>query len=487
MKRKIIFFTKAPALNYGKSRLKNFLSAKDRYELSVFLIKDNLKVLEKSGYEFVVYFSGDIENLNFIDYEKIPQRGENLGDRMFNALKAELNSNDQVILLGSDLRGITLKLIESAFSGLNNSDCVIAPAEDGGYGLIGLRKPLDLFSNIVYSQSDVFEKTLQKATALDISIERLDTVRDIDEIIDLIKEELQTKDVEILGSGEYNLNYRFNKNFVCRINLGSQLHLGDEQITYEYNALKTLESSGVTPKPHYLKKNSTYIRKGFLVMDYLVGRPLNYDTDMSIAAYLLSRVHNLEFKDTDLIRVEQPFKAMFEECFEMYSVYKNSKIYNNSIGKYVEHFFDYVKELDIQDNISNPCIINTELNNRNFIINGDNSYIIDWEKPLIGEAEQDLAHFLVPTTTNWKTDKILSDSEIEKFIYKYEKYRKINRQKLKKYFAFNVLRGITWCSMAKVEYEASERILSNQDTYEKINKFLSEDYLKMLHKRFYEV
>ena len=162
MKRKIIFFTKAPALNYGKSRLKNFLSAKDRYELSIFLIKDNLKVLEKSGYEFVVYFSGDIENLNFIDYEKIPQRGENLGDRMFNALKAELNSNDQVILLGSDLRGITLKLIESAFSGLNNSDCVIAPAEDGGYGLIGLRKPLDLFSNIVYTANQMSLKKLYK-------------------------------------------------------------------------------------------------------------------------------------------------------------------------------------------------------------------------------------------------------------------------------------------------------------------------------------
>ena len=36
---------------------------------------------------------------------------------------------------------------------------------------------------------------------------------------------------------------------------------------------------------------------------------------------------------------------MFEECFEMYSVYKNSKIYDDSIGKYIEHFFEYVKNL----------------------------------------------------------------------------------------------------------------------------------------------
>ena len=34
----------------------------------------------------------------------------------------------------------------------------------------------------------------------------------------------------------------------------------------------------------------------------------------------------------------------------------------------------------------------------------EDSYIIDWEKALIGECEQDLAHFLAPTTTFWKTD-----------------------------------------------------------------------------------
>lgn len=486
MKRKIIFFTKAPALNYGKSRLKNFLSAEERYKLSKFLIEDNLKVLKQSGYDFVIYYSGAIENLNFIDYEKIPQRGKSLGDKMFNAIKDELTQNDEVILLGSDLRGITTTLIEDAFNGLAHSDCVISPAKDGGYGLIGFKKPIDLFSEIEYSRSDVLENTLKKANSINISVMRLDEVRDIDETIDLIREELQTDDVELLGNGEYNLNYKFNQNFVCRINLGSQLNLGSEQLSYEYQALKLLEPSGVTPRVHYLKKDSKYIQKDFLVMDYLPGMALDYETDMDIAAYLLSTIHNFKVSNSNLICVEKPFKAMFEECSQMYSVYKNSEIYNPSVGQYIDSFFDFVKSLGVESEISNPCVINTELNNRNFIINGANSYVIDWEKPIIGEAEQDIAHFLVPTTTNWKTNKILSEDEINNFISAYEKYRPIDRQKLKKYFAFNCLRGVTWCSMAKVEYE-NERALSNKDTYEKINLFLSEPYLEMLFKRFYEV
>lgn len=46
----------------------------------------------------------------------------------------------------------------------------------------------------------------------------------------------------------------------------------------------------------------------------------------------------------------------------------------------------------------------------NFIIgeNKNNSYIIDWEKALIGECEQDLAHFWAPTTNILKTDKYAS-------------------------------------------------------------------------------
>ena len=54
-----------------------------------------------------------------------------------------------------------------------------------------------------------------------------------------------------LGRGEYNTNYSFQhpngQKLVLRINTGSQMHL-DDQIGYEFSALRNLEPCGRTPK-----------------------------------------------------------------------------------------------------------------------------------------------------------------------------------------------------------------------------------------------
>ncbi|MDU2376365.1 MAG: hypothetical protein E7D56_09415, partial [Anaerococcus vaginalis] len=157
---------------------------------------------------------------------------------------------------------------------------------------------------------------------------------------------------------------------------------------------------------------------------------------------------------------------------------------NKDTEKYIDKFMLIAKRSGLNKKIEKPCIINTELNNRNFII-GEHSKVIDWEKPIIGECEQDLAHFLVPTTTNWKTDVILDKKDMLDFLNIYKKYRKVDMYKFFKYLMFNSLRGVTWCSMAKVEY-SKERKIKNEDTIEKINKFLSREYLEMLSKLYEE-
>ena len=219
-------------------------------------------------------------------------------------------------------------------------------------------------------------------------------------------------------------------------------------------------------------------------MEYIEGRPLEYYRDFQIAAELLAKVHNTLIQDADLIYAERPFQTMYDEFVTMYSVYKLWDGKNSETEKRIDRFMEIARNSGLESEIQNPCIINTELNNRNFII-GNNSKIIDWEKPIIGECEQDLAHFLVPTTTNWKTDVILSIDEMMSFLDMYEKYRHVDREKFMKYLMFNSLRGVTWCSMAKVEY-SNERTLKNDETLNKINKFLSPEFLDMLS-RFYEV
>ena len=63
-------------------------------------------------------------------------------------------------------------------------------------------------------------------------------------------------EISLLAQGEYNMNYIFEhpvskQKLLLRMNTGSQMHLED-QIEYEYLALKQLEASGRVPKALYV-------------------------------------------------------------------------------------------------------------------------------------------------------------------------------------------------------------------------------------------
>lgn len=178
---------------------------------------------------------------------------------------------------------------------------------------------------------------------------------------------------------------------------------------------------------------------------------------------------------------------MFNEFETMFSHYRAWDKKDREIEGWIQKLLAIAESLGLSDSIKTPSIINTELNNRNFIIGEtkESSYLIDWEKPLIGDAEQDLAHFTVPTTTKWKTDKVLTREEVDSFLDLYEAYRPLDRKLFDKYYIFNCLRGISWSSMARVEYDGA-RALSNDETLEKIKLFTSVDFIDFIYQNFYK-
>lgn len=479
MNKKIILFTKAPEIRYSKTRLLKYLPEKTVLDISRNLLDNVYNKVKK--YNHCIYFSGNPDNIEYIFCEKHIQLGDDIGSKMKNAIKRELENNTKVLLMGSDFAAIPDDLFDKAFSELDKYDVVTASTTDGGFGLIGLKSFHDILS-IDYSANNVYEQLISSINSLGLTHKNIFELDDIDNLEDLICFEMNVKDCSLLGAGEYNINFVYNDK-VFRINTASQLNLADKQLEYEYLSLKSLQDSNVTPKVYSYLEKGKILNLGILSMEFLKGRELDYDTDMHKAAFLLSTVHNYPIKSNHFIKSKRPFKSMYDEFLCMYSFYKRWEYKNNNTASKIESFIKKAFDSDISETLRNPCIINTELNNRNFIIGETNSYIIDWEKPVIGEAEQDVAHFLVPTTTNWKTDIILSDYDIKCFVDEYEKYRKINYAKLKKYMMFNVIRGITWCSMAKVEY-SKDRAIKNSETIYKIDKFLSSDFLNMLESRF---
>lgn len=496
MEKAIIFFTRVPILGETKTRLFNFVSPQQACDIQTKLIKNIYSVLRESKEDIFVFYTPEKhkEKLREIindDVAFIPQTEGDLGVRMSSAIKNVLERGYQsVILMGSDLYELDLSRIEKAFQGLQNNDIIINPSFDGGYTIIGMKENhSEIFDIDTYGNKSVYAKTLLKIKDLGLTVYELDPMQDIDTKEDLITSYLNVDHIELIGAGEYNINYAYhneNKKKVLRINTGSQMHL-DNQIAYEYGALKILEKSGVTPKAFYYDNKQELIPYGMLEMEFLEGRALNYYTDMYIAAYLLSQIHALEIpEEHGLIIAQKPFESMYDECSTMASHYLTWEQRSEEVAKYIEYFLKKSLELGINEEITSKSIINTELNSGNFLINKSqyDSYIIDWEKPLIGEKEQDIAHFLAPTTTFWKTDVILTETQIEDFLVEYEKYIDVNREKFKKYLIFTCLRGITWSSMAFVEYESRHRVIKNEFTYNKIKNYLSIEFLEMIKKYF---
>ncbi|VEJ35845.1 transferase 1, rSAM/selenodomain-associated [Aedoeadaptatus ivorii] len=184
MKKTIIFFARTPALGCGKKRLRRDISDEAACAISRVLYDDILNVLAAYPAELVLYYDGPAPE---VAHRSAPQTGTDLGTRMGAALKQE-TQDGPAILLGSDLIGIDASLLDAAFDALKTHDCVLAPSEDGGYGIIGMRKYIDLFSGIAYSRSDVFDNTVKKARRQDATVGVVDTIRDIDDIYDLVRE-----------------------------------------------------------------------------------------------------------------------------------------------------------------------------------------------------------------------------------------------------------------------------------------------------------
>ncbi|MSA98574.1 DUF2064 domain-containing protein [Finegoldia sp. BIOML-A3] len=472
----VILMTKIPNKK-SKTRLSTILSEEQRIIMSNNLIEKNLNAIKN----YKVFLSLTPDEL-FDDYTKnspyecIRQTGDDIGQRMNNSIKEVLSqSYSKVILIGSDIIDFDGEIFDEAFDKLDLNDVVFSPTEDGGYSLIGMKKAYDvLFENKKYSNPNVENDLENSLIEHDLSYYKLKETHDIDTDIDFVKYISQSENVKLLGKGEYNSNYLIDDDYLIRIARGSQMHL-DNQIEYEYNALKFLEKSNVTAKVYDLKRDELS-GISYLTEEYLIGRDLDYHTDLKIAAYLLSQIHSLDVTGQDFIKADSPFNMMFDEFTQMFSNYQKWDKKSQSTEKKISDMLKYIKNLGLDSILENPCLINTELNNKNFII-GDKSYIIDWEKPIIGEREQDLAHFLAPTTTFWKTDVIFDMDTMYDFLDEYDKVAKVkvDRKKFVKYLLFTCLRGITWCSMAYTQYVDENR--DSGFTFEKIKAYLSDEFL----------
>ncbi|HSG89651.1 MAG TPA: TIGR04282 family arsenosugar biosynthesis glycosyltransferase [Pseudomonadales bacterium] len=115
------------------------------------------------------------------------QEGRDLGARMAHALETTLADGALPILVGSDLPGLTAAHCRQAAACLRaGADAVFAPAEDGGYGLVGLSRPwAGAFDAMPWGGPEVMARTRARAVRDRVDLVALEPVWDVDEPADL--------------------------------------------------------------------------------------------------------------------------------------------------------------------------------------------------------------------------------------------------------------------------------------------------------------
>jgi len=187
-----IVFAKYPEAGNVKTRLAADTS--DIFAVEIYRFLLNRLFTELKNLEDVYWFVDGKENVDkfaeLSGYSNIKvQSGENLGEKMYNAFESIFTENifDSVLLIGSDIPGISENLIKDGEESLKNYHYCLGESDDGGYYLIGMCKGYlkkDIFNGIKWSGPDVYSDTLQKMEKFG-GVRLMEKLNDIDTLNDL--------------------------------------------------------------------------------------------------------------------------------------------------------------------------------------------------------------------------------------------------------------------------------------------------------------
>ncbi|MFW6229821.1 MAG: TIGR04282 family arsenosugar biosynthesis glycosyltransferase [Halanaerobium sp.] len=198
MQAAVILMSRAPIAGETKTRLESHLTAEECADLHKAFLKDinskflNLKKVY-SRLDLYLSFTPEenqslFKDIIAADFIRIPQRGKDLGERMYNAVAdAYQKSGLPVIITGSDLPLLDLDIFTEALAGLKERDIVIGPSRDGGYYLLGMKKPEEsLFNFEGWGDCSVLEKTIKEASRHNLRSHFLPEGSDVDTFKELL-------------------------------------------------------------------------------------------------------------------------------------------------------------------------------------------------------------------------------------------------------------------------------------------------------------
>ncbi|WMM24623.1 TIGR04282 family arsenosugar biosynthesis glycosyltransferase [Tissierella sp. MB52-C2] len=191
----LILMTRVPLPGMTKTRLMDIMTGEECANLHMEFLKDLFNTFKALKEDIDIYITytpeyslGVIGNIipNFT--KTFPQRGEDLGSKMYNGISHVLNLGyEKVVLIGSDIPHISSSDIFYSFEILDKNHIVLGPSYDGGYYLIGMKTPnKGIFHiNKKWGGKSVLESTVDIINSQGLTVDFAPKYMDIDTKEDL--------------------------------------------------------------------------------------------------------------------------------------------------------------------------------------------------------------------------------------------------------------------------------------------------------------
>ena len=185
----VVVIAKEPLAGTVKTRLCPPLTASEAAHVAAAALADTLEVVGRSNCRStVVAFEGESQGWVPDRFVVVPQRRGGFGQRLAGAIDDAWGRTEcPVLLIGMDTPQVTVADLGRAAAGLLSPgvDAVLGPADDGGYWLIGLRRPEPgVFEDVPMSTDHTASDQRIRLGSLGLACTVIHGLQDVDTISD---------------------------------------------------------------------------------------------------------------------------------------------------------------------------------------------------------------------------------------------------------------------------------------------------------------
>ncbi|GAA3248633.1 TIGR04282 family arsenosugar biosynthesis glycosyltransferase [Nonomuraea helvata] len=183
----IMIIAKEPVAGRVKTRLTPPFSAEQAAALAEAALRDSLRAVSATpAAQRLLALDGLPGSWLPAGFAVIPQRGSSLDERLAAAFSDAYRLRPgPVVLIGMDTPQVTPALLGEAVAALGRHDAVYGPATDGGFWLLGLRRPDPaLLLGVPMSHPETGKLQLDRLDRAGLSVHVLPELTDVDTAAD---------------------------------------------------------------------------------------------------------------------------------------------------------------------------------------------------------------------------------------------------------------------------------------------------------------